>query len=160
MHHGPNCSGCPQCSTLARAILDNPINPVLIEAMGNPTLRTLAEGRLAQEEGSREEMSQAGFEDAHRTLRVLPPRTRVVDVPDAPNPYALRATASLHTLEPSDDPLYKPKGSAPDGYLLALAAKAIETNDVELVSQDLGTDYRPLGTPPDPYALALAAQKP
>src|SRR5262245_14812323 len=44
--HDPNCTGCPHCSALARAILANPTNPILIEAMGNTRLRALAEGAL------------------------------------------------------------------------------------------------------------------
>jgi hypothetical protein len=39
--HSPTRSGCPHCSALARAIMDNPTNPVLIEAMGNTNLRAL-----------------------------------------------------------------------------------------------------------------------
>jgi len=44
--HDPACTGCPVCSELAAAILANPTNPVLSEAMGRPALRTLAEREL------------------------------------------------------------------------------------------------------------------
>lgn len=44
--HSPGCSGCPACSELAAAILANPTNPVLREAMGRPRLRALAEREL------------------------------------------------------------------------------------------------------------------
>ena len=47
--HPTDCTGCPACSSLAAAILANPTNPILIEAMGRPALRTLAEQALREE---------------------------------------------------------------------------------------------------------------
>jgi hypothetical protein len=48
MTHDPNCTGCPHCSALLRAIVANPTNPILHEAMGTPHLRAAAERELAK----------------------------------------------------------------------------------------------------------------
>ena len=48
MTHDPNCTGCPHCSALFRAIVRNPTNPVLREAMDTPALRVAAEKELAK----------------------------------------------------------------------------------------------------------------
>lgn len=46
MPHSPTCSGCPTCSELALAILKNPTNPILRDAMANTALRAITEARL------------------------------------------------------------------------------------------------------------------
>jgi hypothetical protein len=83
-HHDPNCTGCPTCSELAAAILQNPTNPILITGMGNSQLRALAE----------------------RALRSGVPTVRDDEVPDAyaPGLATLRAAQpEARTARPDDE---------------------------------------------------------
>jgi hypothetical protein len=43
MKHDPKCTGCPSCSETARAILANPTNPGLRDAMSRPAVHAVSE---------------------------------------------------------------------------------------------------------------------
>jgi hypothetical protein len=155
-HHSATCSGCPVCSDLAAAIVANPTNPVLVEAMGRPHLRALAERQLRTAASStdgewerrtttptllarlgREQLQQEG-------LTVTPPVT---------------ASASVYA-------------SPPDGYKIALAKlkggtvspsaptpaaqPLLDSADVPAVAM---RPSRVFTTPPSGYAIALAKLK-
>lgn len=139
--HSPTCSGCPVCSDLALAIISNPTNPILGEAMGRPHLRALAE----------RELRAAG---APRAALSPTPRSA------AAAPVAVSELVAAARREFSDDG-YDPHGQAPDPYAAALAqrrdAAPHTTERTARVEPDI-PNYNRL-TPPDPYALALARRR-
>ncbi|HXG86736.1 MAG TPA: hypothetical protein VNJ02_00255 [Vicinamibacterales bacterium] len=94
-YHSPTCTGCPICSELAAAILANPTNPVLIQAMGNPTLRALAERelrkpvlRLAADSVPVPPDLYAAIRAGHAVAQPQPPRVASNGVPEPPDLYA------------------------------------------------------------------------
>jgi hypothetical protein len=92
---------------------------------------------------------EESFEERHRILKeedapvVVRTLQDIVDargygcVPGpAPDPYAAARSASLD-VQPTDDPLYEPKGQSADGYFLNLAARAEQSGEkVDIVRVD------------------------
>jgi hypothetical protein len=78
--HPPDCTGCPTCSELALAILRNPANPILREAMGRPALRTLAERELRLTTAITDDKAALTRAIEARLKRVSPGFMRVVAV--------------------------------------------------------------------------------
>src|SRR5207248_1524720 len=103
MTHDSDCTGCPKCSALARAILAEPLNLALRDAMANARLRPEAERKcLAAEARAVSPRAASGFllrtTEAHppRGMRFLRTNSQVATefarraVP-APDPYASAA---------------------------------------------------------------------
>jgi hypothetical protein len=114
-------------------------------------------GKTGDPYGYRDAASRAAFEQRHATLRAVPaiPPLRAEDyvtlrgfgcVPGtAPDGYAASGASEAREsleLEPSMDPAYRPKGTPPDGHMLALAARALETNESIEFAPELPSNAR------------------
>ncbi len=143
--HDPNCSGCPRCSELARAILANPTNPVLIEAMGNTKLRALAESALRTNVAMD---SDDGDIPAFRTLSVDERRLT------PPDPYAA-GLAKVRSLDDKKEQSEKEQLRAMSEFRQEFS----ETTSVSRMAARVPATSEVHLNPPDGYALALQKRR-
>jgi hypothetical protein len=177
-HHSPTCTGCPRCSSLALAILRNPTNPVLSEAMGNSRLRTLAEKALSTNEGFRRAegkrnnaADRATIQGQHDLAHQLHDSTMNLGATcngdlnaddernaDPDDQGVTRGASSYLRVAARRKPLPRRQidTNPPNPYQAATLSAA---ERAEALSPDSYPNYQPHGRPADSYAIGVAMRR-